>query len=696
MPSPPLNQESLDRIAEEFSAGFRSGNRPSIHAYLARYPDDSGQLRQLLESIALIEDLKHGDKPSSSSESVATHKLSIDRLDDYLIVREIGRGGMGVVLEATDRSLHRQVAIKVLPHDLVNDSRGLDRFRREAKAAARLRHPNIVPVFGVGEASGYHYYVMDFIEGVNLRQWLDQFRNSPASIPTQDDALATSADDLSLHSSTADGELAATLQLGCAPADTDSSDYFRWVARLGHMISDALEYAHAEGVLHRDIKPANLLVSAQGNLAITDFGLAKVAEHQPVTRTGDVVGTPQYMAPEAFEGRYDERSETYAVGLTLFELLSLRPAITGKNQGEVIRNASSGVSVSPRKYNARIPHDLETIVLKAVSFDTNARYQSAAALRDDLHRFLHDQPISARRLTLPARVWRWSRRQPVLASLTAITFGSLLALTTVSAAAYFRTRRALRQTETAQQSAIQASAARGEALRVAEQQRGRAEANLTVALKAFDATLEQVWRRGVMSDAEILGEVVDSSSPDVSAADAEILQSLLGFFDELAANNSQDLRAESAVAGQRAGDIYQRLGRFSDASQAYAESLKRYQSLAAENPDNLEFTLAQVRVLNEQVVTASLQGKWIVPRSCLIGRSPSSMIPPRRWPPPKGGSSTRGPISCLPPLWLARAPTHYHRPEDFVSPKAFAAQAWPGDPLKSMRPFTRRFSCSAS
>lgn len=610
MSSLPLDQQSLDRIAEEFSIAIRSGDDPSIDDYVQRHGGDD-TLRQLLTSIAMIEGIKRDT--DATGPSVAHPKLTVTELDDYKIVREIGRGGMGLVFEAFDQSLHRQVAIKVLPSTLLSDSRNLDRFRREAKAAARLRHPNIVSVFGVGQADDHHYYVMDYIDGVNLREWLQCVSEQSADlVPTRDVALSGSRNALSLHGAGTEKGNAEVDRIAAAaniPSLTDHRAYFRWVAKVGVMICDALQYAHSQETLHRDIKPANLLIDGTGNVLITDFGLAKVAEQEGMTRTGDVVGTPQYMAPESFQGISDAKSDTYAAGLTIYELLTLRPAISAKSPAELIRKASQGVVIEPRQWNGEIPRTLETVLLKALALRPQDRYAEAGDLRDDLTCFLNDIPISARRSNGIERVVRWSRREPAVAALTLATFVSLLALATVSAAAYWQTKSALKEVEVSAKAAVDAFEQRGVALDAAEQQRQRAEANLSVAIKAFDQIRERIWQRGTMPDAEILGEVVETSSTDVSPADAQILQSLLGFFDELAANNSSDLRAESAAAARRSGDIYQRLGQFDDASRAYSDALNRYRALASEHADDVDHVIEQAQILNEKIVTASLQGQ---------------------------------------------------------------------------------------
>ncbi len=605
-----FDQSELDEIAESFSNAIRRGEKPSIKTYLSKHPDPSGQLRSLLESIELIESLKQD--PLVATRSPRSDNPHIEQLDDYTIVREIGRGGMGVVFEAIHQSLGRRVALKVLASSLLGDSKHLSRFRREARAAARLRHTNIVPVFGVGSSGEHHYYVMDFIDGMSLSQWLNEFAGvRHQNMPTVDLAMADTDGDLVTDASSRHDLMSAASRSDSPPTPTsiDAADYFPWVARLGATICDALQYAHAHGVLHRDIKPANLLIDQSGEVWIADFGLAKLTEQQAMTMTGDIVGTPQYMPPESFEGTYDVRSEIYGVGLTLYELLTLRPAIQGKNPGDVIRKATDGVSIPPRKIQGRVPRDLETIVLKALSHDPQGRYASAGHLRDDLQNFVMDRPISARRSSLVERAVRWSRREPVVAILTFATFTLLLALAIVSAAGYLRTRDALDVAQSATLSAENSLEQRTAALQLADEQRLRAETNLQVAIAAFDQIMRNITDRGIESDAEFLGEVTDTTSPNVTPEDAKLLQSLLGFFDELAANNSEELLSESATAARFAGEIYQRLGQLRQADRAYSDALERYRRLAQRGDDSLDSILARAEIMNELAVITSLRGE---------------------------------------------------------------------------------------
>ncbi len=598
-----MDSSSLDLIAEEFASAVRRGDAPSVEEFIARYPGAPDDLRTLLQSVAMLEGMKE-----RGSESPL-----IRQLDDYKILREIGRGGMGIVFEAIHESLGRRVAIKVLSSGLLGDPKHLARFRREARAAAKLRHSNIVPVFGVGEFAGHHYYVMDFIDGMSLRETIDSLiGHHGRELPTIDHADSKTNQNLKIevtsgreHSDFILDETAGKQTL------TTAGPNYRWATEIGATICDAIQYAHSQGVLHRDIKPANLLVDRKGGVWIADFGLAKLTEQQAMTATGDVVGTPQYMPPESFEGTYDVRSEVYATGLTLYELLTLKPAVEGKSPADVIRKASAGSITRPRAHRTDLPRDLETIVLKCLAHDPNSRYRTVGEVRDDLNRFLADRPIAARRAGPVERLIRWSRRQPAVASLTFATFGLLLALASVSAIGYWQTKNALDIASTAKQSAERSLIERTAALDIAEQQRQRAEKNLQVALTAFDSVMQNISNRGFDTEEEFFGEVTDTISPNVTPDDAKLLQSLLGFFDELGTNNSEDLLAESAVAARRAGEIYQRLGQLVSADQAYSEAVDRYRTLSKRYPNEVEFVIDRAKLQNELAVIAGLRGQFL-------------------------------------------------------------------------------------
>jgi hypothetical protein len=213
---------------------------------------------------------------------------------------------------------------------------------------------------------------------------------------------------------------------------TTESGYYRAVARLGVQVAEALAHAHGQGVLHRDIKPSNLLLDIAGHVWVTDFGLAKLEGAEGPTRTGDIVGTLRYMAPERFEGWSDRRSDLYGLGMTLYELLTLRPAFEAPTRARLIEQVIHDPPPAPRKYDHRIPRDLETVVLKAIAKESGERYATAEALKSDLENFLADRPIVARRSSPPERAWRWCRRNKAAAGLLAASAVAALALVGVA------------------------------------------------------------------------------------------------------------------------------------------------------------------------------------------------------------------------------------------------------------------------
>ncbi len=349
----------------------------------------------------------------------------------------------------------------------------VERFLREAKAAARLHHTNIVPVFGVGEHDSYRYYVMQYIEGQGLDAILGELRRlrsepalSRGSLTGQEATeaapLATTVARSLLTGRFRDppGEprTGATKAGGSeidyelfdpalppAPAGTEVSidasshwasqpggSYSRTIARVGLQVADALAHAHAQGILHRDIKPSNLLLDIAGNVWVTDFGLAKADDADDLTDSGDVVGTARYLAPERFRGESGPQSDVYGLGVTLYELLTLRPAFDLRDRPRLIDQI---LHTDPPPFCAvdpGIPRDLETIVLKAMARDPADRYGSARALAEDLERFLEDRTILARRSSASERLRRWCKRNPMVAGLTAAVFLVMALGTTVS------------------------------------------------------------------------------------------------------------------------------------------------------------------------------------------------------------------------------------------------------------------------
>src|SRR5437016_8752125 len=303
------------------------------------------------------------------------------RFGDYDLLEEIGRGGQGVVYRARQKSLNRTVALKVIGLGQWSSTPHLRRFRHEAEAAASLEHPQIVPIYEIGERDGSCYFSMKFIEGGQLDAVL---RREPMSI--------------------------------------------RRGAELLIKVARTVQFAHERGILHRDIKPGNILLDRHGEPHLTDFGLARLIEQEStVTNSFDVLGTPSYMAPEQAAGRTKEltaAADVYALGAVFYQMLTSQPPFAGGTTYETIRLVLETEPRSPRLGNPKVNVDLATICLKCLEKDPQRRYSSALALAEDLERWLHHEPIRARSANLFMRTRKWIRRNPT----TAISFVSLTAL----------------------------------------------------------------------------------------------------------------------------------------------------------------------------------------------------------------------------------------------------------------------------
>lgn len=625
-------EATLEDVVDQFTASLRAGGLPSIDAYARKYPAIADDIYKVLSSIQWMEQLSHSESDSRERANAPMSRCSVKVLGSFDIVREIGRGGMGVVYEAVDRTLKRRVALKVLNDSALTTHKNIDRFRRESRLAAQLHHTNIVPVFGVGEEDGKHFYAMQYVEGVSVYDivnglkelsdcpnldsnaesgdWdvseglgvaaalrLGEFaepRKSPVDVRTPSSASVvrniSSKSSLSgfqfeqtidLSDSAAGGEDAIEDNgegiVGAHAFDTaraasgqevhpDSSsasafgkNYWRSVARIGVQVADALHYAHVQGILHRDIKPANLLFDANGTVWVADFGLAKLMESDELTLTGDSVGTLRYMAPEQLSGKADARTDVYALGLTLYELLTLRPTHDGETYKTLFAQKQSTNHPSLRKLVPTIPHDLETIVQKALEMEVGKRYPSAREMSEDLQRFLDDRPILARRVGFSERAWRWCRRNRLLATMGAMIAGLFLLLPIILGWAY---------------------------LREAEQKE-RSERTMNVVLEGFD----DLFLSYLDSDAAAATALSSSGADRASFATAmlsrdtaEVMEKMLLVYDRLAEQSASGsngtLAVESAKARRRVGDLYRKLGRFDKASEAYDDAGTRFAELA--------------------------------------------------------------------------------------------------------------------
>jgi serine/threonine protein kinase/Flp pilus assembly protein TadD len=438
------------QIADEFAARQKQGEQPDVEEYAARHPEIAPVLRRVLASLQLL-----GLTPPAGA--TATEEPASGVLGDFRILRELGRGGMGVVYEAEQISLGRRVALKVLPLAATMDPRQLQRFHNEARAAACLHHANIVPVFAVGQDRGVHYYAMQLIEGRTLAAVIRELqqsgrKGSPAAKPVaQAQAGPADADATPPHTP---APLPPAVAPSTAPQGALSTlgsvrgaAFFQTVAQLGVQAAEALEHAHQVGVVHRDVKPANLLLDGRGMVWVADFGLAQLQSQAGPTMTGDLVGTLRYMSPEqalAQRVAIDQRTDVYSLGATLYELLTLRPVFEGGDRQELLRQIAFEEPTRPRRLNAAIPAELETVVLKALEKSPQDRYGTAQEAADDLRRFLEDRPVKARRPSWGRAAAKWARRHQTVVWSTAAALALVLAVLGGSVGWVMRDREARR------------------------------------------------------------------------------------------------------------------------------------------------------------------------------------------------------------------------------------------------------------
>jgi len=428
-------EQRLQEVLVRYVDALEDGHPPDLKEFTARYPEFAADLEEYFAGLRQLDQLAgalRGLVPPSATR----------QLGDFRLLREVGRGGMGIVYEAEQLSLDRRVALKVLSFAAVLDSKQLRRFQNEAQAAAHLHHQNIVPVYAVGCERGVHYFAMQFIDGQTLDALLRDLRQR-AGISTDEDAQAIKSMTVAHELPTPPRARIATeapptiAKAGSTQPNAalstarppGSFEYYRMVARWGIQVAEALEHAHELGIIHRDIKPSNLIVDVHGHLWVTDFGLARYQTDLGLTLTGDLVGTLRYMSPEqalAKRGLVDHRTDIYSLGVTLYELLTFQPAISGQDRQELLRNLAFHEPLIPTRLCKGIPADLETIVLKAMAKEVEGRYSTARECAEDLQRYLADRPILAKRVTLVHRLRRWLGRHKAL---TAGVTGMLLLAT---------------------------------------------------------------------------------------------------------------------------------------------------------------------------------------------------------------------------------------------------------------------------
>ncbi|MFO0908352.1 MAG: protein kinase [Isosphaeraceae bacterium] len=394
----PNDVQDLEQLLATYLDEVEAGRRPNRRSWLTRFPTHAAELADFFSNLDHVEKITAsfdhclGDPPHHADllpfPNCPGEVARVHYFGDYELIRELGRGGMGIVYAARQVSLDRVLALKLLsPRS--GSREDVQRFLREAVAAASLDHPNIVPIYEVGELEGRHYYGMKLVDGGNL----------------------------------------ATLS-------TDDRDDLRTLVTYVIHVSRAVQYAHERGVLHRDLKPANVLLDRQGRPYVADFGLARRVDGEAgLTSSGLVLGTPAYMAPEQAEGRREAvttATDVYGLGSILYEILTGRPPFLGNSPLEILAQVQRTEPDSPSRVRPELPRDLQTIVMKCLEKEPGRRYPSAAAVADDLERWLTDRPITARPALAHERFAKWIRRRPSMAALAVA-----VCLTTLAAAIAF-------------------------------------------------------------------------------------------------------------------------------------------------------------------------------------------------------------------------------------------------------------------
>lgn len=485
----------LAELLERIASRLKAGENVTLEEFVALWPEQEREIRELYPAIAAMVGMGV-DSPSSSDvppfslleASSILARPSRHRLGDFQILREVGRGGMGVVYEAEQISLGRRVALKVLPFAAMLDERLLKRFKNEARAAATLEHPHIVSVHFIGCERGIHFFAMQFVDGQTLEELIRRLKSDspsdstparsaaetasllgpsqkpPPSVPAEEEQeegqdmvveeLPAEADESSSFGywlpgdawkssrrNAADSEAVNTRARSEDPTTSLASggSLYHRIAQLAVQAADAVEHAHQQRIIHRDLKPSNLMLDEHGHIWVTDFGLATTLADNNLTLTGDLIGTLRYSSPEQAGGGgvVDHRTDIYSLGITLYELLALRPGFDAEDRHQLLEQILHKEPPRLRKVRPDIPVDLEVIVHKAISKDPQERYQTARDFADDLRRFLSHQPIKAR----PPAAWeaaiKWVRRRPGVAlvmlgaSLAAVAVAIALSLYTV-------------------------------------------------------------------------------------------------------------------------------------------------------------------------------------------------------------------------------------------------------------------------
>jgi tetratricopeptide (TPR) repeat protein/tRNA A-37 threonylcarbamoyl transferase component Bud32 len=526
--------EFLAKILDEYLLAIERGEPVSPEDLVARHPDLADELRGYLSGLKKIHQAvaPAADGQAGLSSSFTGPAMS-GELGDFRFVRELGRGGMGVVYEAEQISLGRRVALKVLPFSATVDEKQIARFKNEAQAAAQVNHPHIVPVFAIGQHHGVHFFAMQLIGGHSLSELLNQWRDTAESrAPAKSSASTWS-------------------QTG------QMLDRLKTISTIGIQAAEAVHAAHEIGVVHRDIKPSNLLVDEKGKLWVTDFGVARCKTNSNLTETGSVVGTLRYMSPEQAQGQaalVDHRTDVYSLGVTLYELAALRHPLEDVPDVALAIESSRSNYRPPRHWNRSIPPDFENIVLKAMASARDERYATARELAEDLKRFQNGRPILARRPSVASRLGKWAARHR----------GSLVAATGVLALVV---------------------AGLAISLLIVAAQRAQKDQALQIATVRFRQAREMLDRFGARVNQGLASEV-----PGAEAVRKQLLAEMLPYYRQFASESAGDpaLQADLATTFTKIGDLSEQLGSLADAAEAYSSARAIFERLSAAKSAPLE------------------------------------------------------------------------------------------------------------
>ena len=533
-----LVAQCLDRLQE--------GAEDAVTELCDRHPEHAAAVRRRLRQLETAGLL---DAPAAVQRSVP------GKLGGFVLGPRIGGGGMGVVYRAEEVKLRRQVALKVVRPELVMFGNTVARFRREIEAVASLQHPGIVPVLSVGEQDGLPYFAMELVAGCSLAEALQDLRGRPP------ESLRATA-------------LADLVRRRCGAREREETDTSRvftgtWVQACLRMVRDvaqALNHAHHRRIVHRDVKPSNIMVTATGRVMLVDFGLAQLERDEKLTSSGSMLGSLGYMSPEQVRGdTLDERTDIYSLGVTLYELLTLREPFAGGTQAEIVKGILEREPAAPRSLNPSIPRDVETVCRMTMAKHRGERYPSMADLARDIDNVLEMRPIEARRPSAAVRTTRWVQRNRAVSSAIALAAVLVVGGPTTFGLYERWSREAI------------------------EHQRNRAQQNL----RRVRGVVEQQLRR--------IEEI--ATVPGVQGVYHALVTDALAQFEEILAQVETEresdplLRRDIAETHSLVADLQRRLGRRREAIAARSQSIAQWELVSAAQPEDLEHRIAWAEVL---------------------------------------------------------------------------------------------------